>query len=86
MEKGIANIFEKINKEIHVPHPYQGTRKGNKIENKIFCFISQILRGTPLTDLTTSVNRSGDTKTIKGLYINAQPDTNIYQLLPGFSR
>jgi low affinity Fe/Cu permease len=72
----LANELDKI---IHVSHFPPGTSKWNKIEHKMFCFISKNWRGRPLVDTATIVNLIGNTSTKSGLKIKAKLDDNIYQ-------
>ena len=68
-----------IGQEIHVAHFPPGTRKGNKIEPKMFWFISKNGRGKPLLDTATIVQLIGNTPTTKGLIIRARLDDPIDQ-------
>lgn len=63
---------------INVSHFPPGTSKWNKIEHKLFCFISKNWRGKPLIDLSTVVNLIGSVKTKNGLTVKAQLDENYY--------
>ena len=65
--------------EIHVCHYPPGTSKWNKIEHRLFSFITKNWRGKPLVSLETIVNLIANTTTEKGLKIRAMKDTNIYQ-------
>ena len=64
---------------INVSHFPPGTSKWNKIEHKLFCFISKNWRGKPLLDLATVVNLIGSTKTKTGLTVRAKLDNNYYE-------
>lgn len=64
---------------INVCHFPPGTSKWNKIEHRMFCFISQNWRGRPLITRGTVVNLIGNTKTKSGLKIKAKLDENIYE-------
>lgn len=64
---------------IHVSHFPPGTSKWNKIEHKMFSFISKNWRGRPLLDRATVVNLIGNTTTKTGLKIFAELDENIYE-------
>jgi hypothetical protein len=68
-----------IGKEIHVSHFPPGTSKWNKIEHKMFCFISKNWRGKPLIDTATIVQLIGNTTTTKGLTIKARLDQRTYE-------
>lgn len=65
--------------EINVCHYPPGTSKWNKIEHRLFSFISKNWRGKPLTSLETIVSLIANTTTEKGLEVRAMKDTNIYQ-------
>lgn len=65
--------------EIHVSHFPPGTSKWNKIEHRMFCFISKNWRGKPLLDRATVINFISNTTTEKGLEIKACLDENIYE-------
>lgn len=64
--------------EITVRHFPPGTSKWNKIEHRMFSYISQNWRGKPLVSIETIINLIGATKTKKGLVIQAAVDTNEY--------
>ena len=68
-----------INKIIHVSHFPPGTSKWNKIEHKMFCFISKNWRGKPLVDRATIVQLIANTTTKKGLTIRSKLDERIYK-------
>ena len=64
---------------INVCHFPPGTSKWNKIEHKMFSFISKNWRGKPLITRETVVNLIGSTKTKSGLKIKVKLDENIYE-------
>ena len=64
--------------EISVCHFPPGTSKWNKIEHRMFSYISQNWRGKPLVSIKTIVNLIGSTKTKTGLKIQTAVDTNPY--------
>lgn len=64
---------------INVCHFPPGTSKWNKIEHKMFSFISKNWRGRPLISRETIVNLIGNTKTKTGLKIKVKLDENIYE-------
>jgi hypothetical protein len=64
---------------ITVCHFPPGTSKWNKIEHRLFSFMTQNWRGKPLYDLVTVVNLITNTTTSKGLVVQSAIDTNIYQ-------
>jgi hypothetical protein len=63
---------------IHVSHFPPGTSKWNKIEHRMFCFISKNWRGRPLIDRATVVSLIGSTTTRTGLRIKAVLDETEY--------
>lgn len=75
----LQKLANEINKTIHVSHFPPGTSKWNKIEHKMFCFISKNWRGKPLIDEATIVQLIGHTTTTTGLTIKAKLDKNQYQ-------
>lgn len=74
----IQKLATELNMTIHVSHFPPGTSKWNKIEHRMFSFISTNWRGKPLIDRATVVNLIGNTKTKSGLTIQAKLDENIY--------
>jgi len=68
-----------LNMTINVSHFPPGTSKWNKIEHKLFCFISKNWRGKPLLDRATIVNLIGNVKTKTGLVVKAGLDENHYE-------
>jgi hypothetical protein len=63
---------------VTVCHYPPGTSKWNKIEHRLFCYISQNWRGRPLESLQVIVSLIGTTKTATGLTVQAALDTNAY--------
>jgi len=64
--------------EIFVCHFPPGTSKWNKIEHRLFSFISINWKGQPLTDYETVVNLIAATRTATGLTVTSQLDKQIY--------
>jgi hypothetical protein len=63
---------------IAVSHFPPGTSKWNKIEHRLFSFISKNWRGQPLTSLKVIVSLIAGTTTRKGLKVHAELDTRSY--------
>lgn len=63
---------------VHVCHFPPGTSKWNKIEHKMFSYISKNFRGKPLLTRETVVNLIANTTTKTGLQIQAVLDENEY--------
>jgi hypothetical protein len=57
-----------------------GTSKWNKIEHKMFSFISMNWKGKPLRSYEMILNLIEGTRTKKGLKIRAKIDKNIYEI------
>ena len=66
--------------KITVCHFPPGTSKWNKIEHKMFSFISMNWRGKPLITYEVIINLIEGTKTKKGLKIKAKIDKKTYEL------
>jgi hypothetical protein len=63
---------------ISVCHLPPGTSKWNKIEHRLFSFISQNWRGQPLLTHAAIVNLIANTRTTSGLKVRCVLDTNRY--------
>jgi transposase len=64
--------------QVRVLHFPPGTSKWNKIEHRLFSFISQNWRGKPLTSTRVIVNLIAATTTKTGLSVYAQLDERAY--------
>ena len=65
--------------EVLVSHYPPGTSKWNKIEHRMFCYISKNWQGQPLIDIETVISLISNTTTEKGLTIICQLDEKIYE-------
>ena len=65
--------------EIVVGHYPPGTSKWNKIEHRMFSFISMNWKGEPLVSFETVVKMISATKTQEGLKIKAVLDESLYE-------
>lgn len=81
--KGWKYFLQEFADEIKIPiticHLPPGTSKWNKIEHRMFSFISMNWKGKPLINYETVINLIGSTKTKKGLTIVAQLDEREYE-------
>jgi len=75
----LQNLADKIDLTLHICHFPPGTSKWNKIEHRLFSFITQNWRGKPLVSHQAIVNLIASTKTKKGLVVKAAIDTNHYE-------
>lgn len=73
--QGLAN---KTGLEIEVCHFPPGTSKWNKIEHRLFSYISINWRGKPLTSYQTVVSLIKSTKTEEGLKVESEIDKKTY--------
>ena len=64
---------------VEVSHFPPGTSKWNKIEHRLFSYISKNWRGRPLETLEIIVNLIGSTTTTKGLKVKCSVDPNEYK-------
>ena len=62
-----------------VCHFPPGTSKWNKIEHRLFSFVTQNWRGKPLVTVQAIVELIGSTRTTKGLVVKAALDVNNYR-------
>jgi hypothetical protein len=75
----LQKFANEINKDIQVLHYPPGTSKWNKIEHRMFSFISKNWQGIPLISVSVIVNLIGATKTEKGLSIRCVLDESMYE-------
>jgi transposase len=78
-KKELARFADETGLAITVCHYPPGTSKWNKIEHRMFSFISMNWRGQPLTSYRTIVELIGATTTGKGLRIRAERDEGCYE-------
>ena len=64
---------------VTVCHYPPGTSKWNKIEHRMFSFISLNWQGKPLVSYETVINLIGATRTATGLQVKAKLDTRYYE-------
>jgi hypothetical protein len=75
----LQQMADQIRIPITVCHYPPGTSKWNKIEHRLFSFISLNWRGQPLLNHETIINLIGGTKTRTGLKVKAVLDKNEYE-------
>lgn len=63
---------------LHISHFPPGTSKWNKIEHRLFAYISKNWRAKPLTSLMVIVSLINATTTTTGLKVRANLDEKIY--------
>jgi len=74
----LQNFANETGLRISVSHLPPGTSKWNKIEHRLFSYISQNWRGKPLISHEVIVNLISSTKTTSGLTVKCSIDTNKY--------
>jgi transposase len=74
----VQKLAEELEVTIHVSHFPPGTSKWNKIEHRMFCHVSENWRSRPLESRAVVVNLIANTRTEKGLTIQAEIDDAFY--------
>jgi hypothetical protein len=74
----LQKFADRTGLEIVVCHFPRGTSKWNKIEHRLFSFISHNWRGKPLIDCATIINLIASTTTSTGLKVYARLDETDY--------
>jgi len=75
----LQRLVNELGYPVTVCHFPPGTSKWNKIEHRMFSYISRNWRGKPLLTRAVVVELIGATKTETGLQIKAALDENIYE-------
>jgi hypothetical protein len=74
----LQKLADETGLSISVCHFPPGTSKWNKVEHRLFSFISSNWRGEPLRDYETIVNLIARTTTAKGLQVTCRLDRRKY--------
>ena len=74
----LQTLAQETGLEIHVCHLPPGTSKWNRIEHRLFSYITMNWRGQPLVSLETIINLIGATTTSTGLEVYARLDDREY--------
>jgi len=77
-KRELQALADELGIPITVCHLPPGTSKWNKIEHRLFSFITQNWRGRPLVSYQTIVQLIAATTTDAGLKVQAEIDTNSY--------
>lgn len=75
----LQKFSSEIGMEIEVTHFPPGTSKWNKIEHRLFSYISKNWRGRPLISYEVVINLISSTKTAKGLNVECELDDKLYE-------
>ena len=74
----LQKLADETGLKIAICHFPPGTSKWNKIEHRMFCHMTANWRGRPLESLEVIVNLIANTRTSKGLTIQADLNSNSY--------
>ena len=74
----LQKLANTVGLNLHVCHFPPGTSKWNKVEHRLFSFISSNWRGEPLRDYETIVRLIAATTTAKGLKVRCRLDRRRY--------
>jgi len=74
----LQELADELGMKLHLCHFPPGTSKWNKIEHRLFSFITQNWRGRPLVSRQAIVNLIASTTTRTGLIVRAALDTQRY--------
>jgi Rhodopirellula transposase DDE domain len=75
----LQDLADKIGLKLTVSHFPPGTSKWNKVEHRLFSFLTQNWRGKPLVSVQVIVNLIAATRTSKGLIVKAALDEGKYE-------
>jgi hypothetical protein len=76
----LQQLADDLDLPLHVCHFPPGTSKWNKIEHRLFSFITQNWRGRPLVSHQAIISLIAATTTRSGLIVKAALDTNHYEI------
>jgi transposase len=74
----LQRLADRLDLSVRVSHFPPGTSKWNKIEHRLFSFISMNWRGRPLRSYETIINLIGNTTNRGGLLVRARLDRRKY--------
>jgi len=78
-KKSLQILADEMGITLRICHFPPGTSKWNKIEHRLFCFITKNWRGRPLTTYEVIVNLIASTTTNTGLIVRAALDSRQYE-------
>ena len=76
----LQQFADRTGMEVEVSHFPRGTSKWNKVEHRLFCYISKNWQGKPLVDIQTAIDLIGSTRTTTALEVICVCDDNEYKL------
>ena len=78
-KRELQHLANELGLSIRICHFPPGTSKWNKIEHRMFSFVTKNCRGYPLDSLATVINLIANTTTEAGLHIAADIDSTVYE-------
>ncbi len=78
-KRELQQLANELGLNIRICHFPPSTSKWNKIEHRMFSFVTKNWRGRPLDSLATVVNLIANTTTETGLHIEADNDCTVYE-------
>ena len=78
-KRELQRLSNELGIEINVHHLPPGTSKWNKIEHRLFSFITMNWRGKPLVSYAVIIALIGATTTEAGLTVRCEQDATIYR-------
>lgn len=81
----LSLLARRVGLDIFVCHFPPGTSKWNKVEHRLFCYISKCWQGKPLVSVEAVVDLIGSTTTGSGLRVICQRDDGVYELAKSVS-
>ena len=76
----LQQLANRTGLKISVSHFPPGTSKWNKVEHRLFCYITKNWQGRPLIDVQTAIDLIGATQTATGLKVICVRDDSEYEL------
>ena len=76
----LQQFADRTHLETVVSHFPRGTSKWNKVEHRLFCYITKNWQGQPLVDVQTAIDLIGTTHTTTGIKVICVRDDTEYEL------
>jgi hypothetical protein len=76
----LQQFVDRTGLDVEVSHFPRGASKWNKVEHRLFCYITKNWQGKPLVDVQTAVDLIGSTRTTTGLEVICVRDDTEYEL------
>jgi hypothetical protein len=76
----LQQLADRTHLKIVVSHFPRGASKWNKVEHRLFCYITKNWQGQPLVDVQTAIDLIGSTRTNTGLKVICVRDDTEYEL------